>query len=155
MEEFRSLDERFSINLKGVVYDKQKDKYYRNDGNYIQTSCRKHFNKSKSVYKVWQKELEDKYKEHGYKLVCDYEPKFSRKFMINSSGEVVNIERGQKVLAKRHGKHMLWENGKESSIHILVYKVFVGEIKGQVCHKDGDKFNNNVDNLYLNGYNCV
>lgn len=153
MEQFRNIDERFLIDFCGVIFDTEKDKFYTPKNNYIRIYPGIYINKSKSIYKVWQKELEQYYINLGYKLVCDYEPKFSRKYMVNSKGEVVDIERGQKVLAKRHGKHMLWENGKESSVHVLVYKAFVGDFNGVIIHKDGNKFNNHIDNLYLKEFN--
>lgn len=153
MEKFRNIDERFAISFEGVVYDKQKDKIHTSKDNYVRFYPGIYINKSKSVYNVWQKEMEQYYINKGYKLVCDYEPKFSRKYMINSKGEVIDIERKQSVVSKRRGNATIWENGKESCIHALVYRAFVGEFNGFICHKDGNKFNNSVDNLYLKEFN--
>lgn len=149
MENFKDINERYEINFSGVIRDKVKNKYYRTKGNYIRISPKCYFNKSKTIYKVWQKELEHHYISRGYKFVCDYEPKFSRVFMVNSKGEIINIKRGVRVLAKKHDKEMLWEDGKEGSVHIIVYKAFIGEITGFVLHKDGNRLNNNADNLYI------
>lgn len=153
MEQFRNIDERFAVSFDGVIFDTEKDKLYTPKNNYIRIYPGIYLNKSKSIYKVWQKELEQYYINLGYKLVCDYEPKFSRKYMFNSKGEVIDIERCKSVVSKRKGNAMIWENGKESSIHVLVYKAFVGDFKGLIDHKDGNKFNNHIDNLYLKEFN--
>lgn len=153
MEQFRNIDERFAISFSGVIFDTEKDKLHTPKDNYILIYPGIYINKSKSIYKVWQKELEQHYINLGYKLVCEYEPKFSRKYMVNSKGEVIDIERRKSVVSKRRGNAVIWEEGKESSVHVLVYKAFVGDFNGVIIHKDGNRFNNHIDNLYLKEFN--
>lgn len=67
-----------------------------------------------------------------------------------------NIKRGDKLLKisfSKNGYPVVCLGGVPHSIHRLVLIAFVGEPNGLICnHKDGNKANNNLENLEWTTY---
>ncbi len=84
-----------------------------------------------------------------WKKIKNYE-----NYSISSEGKVKNLTTG-KILKpdciKGYTRYRLCKNGKAKGFfgHRLVAEAFIANNKGstQINHKDGDKGNNNVDNL--------
>lgn len=73
-------------------------------------------------------------------------------YMVSKFGDVVN--RNSRVMLKgayRNGYRRIGIGTKTYSVHLLVWRAFVGEIpeKMQIDHIDGNHSNNNLDNLRL------
>lgn len=73
-------------------------------------------------------------------------------YVINSEGEIANLKTHYLLKGTpRNGYLRISIQGKNYSVHKLVYETFVGDIpeKMEIDHIDGNKQNNNVDNLRL------
>ncbi len=72
-------------------------------------------------------------------------------YLINVDGEVFKGERKLKVQRNEYLSYVLNVNGKQTyqSLHRLLAICYIGEPgENQVVnHKDGNKYNNNIDNL--------
>lgn len=150
--EFRSIDNDFEINLEGAVRNKHTWRTYFPKDGYIKITINNkkvYFNSNKCVYDVFKSEVINHYLDKGFKMVSDFAP-FSDVLMVNNKGEVWNIKRGKQISVKRGDILRLEEQGKTIAIHKLVYMAFVGDPGNKdVKHKDKNKFNNNIDNLYI------
>lgn len=69
-------------------------------------------------------------------------------YLICKEGYVYSKKRGLVLKGSiRNGYHRFRINGVLYSTHRVVYETFKGEIKGVIDHIDGNKLNNNLDNL--------
>ena len=74
----------------------------------------------------------------------------SGKYNITKEGKAFNTETGNEIGRRIHvGYYMISYKNKEIRLHRLVYLIHIGEIPDGyvVNHKDGNKLNNNVENL--------
>jgi len=84
-----------------------------------------------------------------YRDISGYEGLYS----VSSDGEVLSLRRGKHLSqcceTKGYMSVMLCNNGvsKRVLVHRLVYSEFVGDISGQIDHKDGNRKNNKLENL--------
>lgn len=83
--------------------------------------------------------------EDGFEIIKNYE-----NYMINREGKVYHIKQQVIIEPKVTGNlQFVYINRKRVFIHILVATQFIDNPDNltHVIHKDGDKFNNNADNL--------
>jgi hypothetical protein len=79
-------------------------------------------------------------------------------YEVNQNGEVRHINK--KTIRKPYkGEYLrisLYENGKQftKNIHEIVAELYLNKIENTNCinHKDGNKYNNNIDNLEYTTY---
>lgn len=69
-------------------------------------------------------------------------------YLVSNTGEIAN-KKTQRILncSNRNGYKRVTINGRHYSVHLLVYETFKGTIHGVIDHIDGNKLNNNIDNL--------
>ena len=79
--------------------------------------------------------------------------KIDNNYYINQYGDVYSkfINRHLKHNIDIDGYHRVDIHGKHKKVHRLVYQYWIGPIPNnkQVNHKDDDKNNNRIENLYL------
>ena len=72
------------------------------------------------------------------------------KYVVFSTGDVFNLHGAKMVgMIDRCGYHEIVLNGKPYRVHRLVAEAFIPNTENKPCinHKDGNKQNNNADNL--------
>ena len=86
-------------------------------------------------------------------LIGDYE--------VSNKGRIRNAKTGKFIhpFKTQNGKSLKWTNHQNANgwnctlqflVDHTVYQTFVGDCYGKVVyHRDGDNFNNEVDNLYI------
>ena len=74
--------------------------------------------------------------------------KINENYLVSNTGNVAN-KKTQKILngTFRNGYKRVTIGNKVYSVHILVYETFKGAVHGVIDHIDGNKLNNNIDNL--------
>ena len=100
---------------------------------------------------IWKPISKDLYYMSSY--IGNYE--------ISNKGRIRNVKTGKFIhpFKTYDKKRLMWTNhkrinGNDSTLQFLVdhtvYQTFVGDCYGKhISHRDGDYFNNEVDNLYI------
>ena len=103
------------------------------------------------INEIWKPISKDLYYINS--LIGDYE--------VSNKGRIRNAKTGKLIHSFKtyDKKRLMWTNhkrinGNDSTLQFLVdhtvYQTFVGDCYGKcVKHRDGDYFNNEVDNLYI------